>query len=237
MTTAPASNSDAAYRHIRAKLAGGEMEPGARMSNRRLAKELNISFIPVREALGRLESEGLVQHRGGEGAFVADPSQEEMVDLYEVREALECFALAKVAGRLDTKRIDQLREANQRIRDEVDSAMRNLGPRLMVSRDVAERVATFDAHFHLLILQSAGNRRILKIMEDLRILARIFARRFARRSADYYPTVVSTHEQIVDAIEAGDAAAAQRLLRDHLRHGLEEKLEAFRASRLETGDA
>ena len=94
--------SQKAYWHIHDKLSAGTLKPGFRLSNRAVAKEVGISFTPVREALNRLVSEGLLEYRAGLGVFVPECSRREIEELYEVREMLECAAVdgAGPVGRL-----------------------------------------------------------------------------------------------------------------------------------------
>ena len=76
-----------AYEYIRRQLLNGELSPGSRLCNRTLAEQIGMSFIPVREAISQLASEGLIEHRPRLGAFVLDPSREQIEELYDFREA------------------------------------------------------------------------------------------------------------------------------------------------------
>ena len=99
-----------AYDHIVAKLVTGELPPGSRLSNRALGVEIGVSAIPVREAISQLQSEGLVEVQAGAGAFVPEPSYEELLDIYDLREAVECHAIGKTGGVLDEDTLAELAE-------------------------------------------------------------------------------------------------------------------------------
>ena len=89
--------SEKAYDHIRQQVFSGELGPGDRLVNRALAKQLGTSFIPVREAISRLASEGLVKQVAGAGAFVRSFDRQEISEIYDVRELFEPFAAAQAA--------------------------------------------------------------------------------------------------------------------------------------------
>ncbi|MEM7603659.1 MAG: GntR family transcriptional regulator, partial [Verrucomicrobiota bacterium] len=91
------SLSEKAYQHIRSRVFTGELAPGDRLVNRTLADELGTSFIPVREAISRLASEGLVKQVAGAGAFVRSFDRQEVSEIYDVRELIEPFAAAQAA--------------------------------------------------------------------------------------------------------------------------------------------
>ena len=87
-----------AYKYIYEKLVGGQLLPGSRLSNRGVAKEAGMSFTPVREALNRLVSEGMLEYRQGLGVFVPTPSMREIREIYELREILESAAVSRVCA-------------------------------------------------------------------------------------------------------------------------------------------
>jgi DNA-binding GntR family transcriptional regulator len=103
-----ASATQRAYDHVRKQLANGELEPGARLVTRSLAQELGISLNPVREALTRLASERLVEHVPGAGTFVRRLDAQEIRDLYGLREAIECHAVAEAVRHISPVELDEL---------------------------------------------------------------------------------------------------------------------------------
>ncbi|MFT5131428.1 MAG: DNA-binding GntR family transcriptional regulator, partial [Rhodothermales bacterium] len=102
------SVADRAYQYLRAKLARGEMPPGTRLVTRQIAEAVSGSLSPVREAITRLISEGLVAHFPGGGAYVKQPSQNEVRELYDVRAKLEEMAVQLAVPHLNESQIQGL---------------------------------------------------------------------------------------------------------------------------------
>ena len=112
------------YGHLRAEILAGRLEPGAELAEVALSEQLGVSRGPLREAIGRLASEGLVTVRPRRGAVVRSLSKEEFVELYQVREALEMLAVRLAVPRLgpeDVAALERLVEemAAHAERDEV----------------------------------------------------------------------------------------------------------------------
>src|SRR5258708_6678592 len=89
-----------AYKHIHGKLLAGEMPAGHVVSEHSLAREIGISRTPVREAIRRLEQEGILEQVPRYGTIVRRPERRDLEELYQLREALEPYAVAQAAGRL-----------------------------------------------------------------------------------------------------------------------------------------
>ena len=85
------------YEQIREQIQTGKLSPGTRLVNRKLAGEMGTSMVPIREALNRLTSEGLLEHLPGGGNFVRKLTRKEIIQLYEFRESLETFAAREAA--------------------------------------------------------------------------------------------------------------------------------------------
>ncbi len=206
-----------AYEHIRSRLLSGQLSPGSQLRNRALAEEIGVSQIPVREAISQLVSEGLAEFRPRLGAFVVELRTRDLEELYDLREALECHAVAKAVERRSDESLEDLErhtELLQRIVDEVDRAAKTAWT---VEQIDAWMMA--EAGFHLALLRTAGNRRAMKTVSDLRIMTQIFGRRWRHPSLDELRTVCREHKMLVDAIRRSDAAAACELMRKHLRRG------------------
>lgn len=105
------------YEYIRTKLLEGRIPPGTRISSRALAREIGVSFIPVREAIAQLASEGLVAHEAGVGTFGNRVGRDELRELYELREALELHAVVYAAQRIDERGLAEMKGWNEAMRD------------------------------------------------------------------------------------------------------------------------
>jgi DNA-binding GntR family transcriptional regulator len=193
---------DQVYASIRQRIADETLPRGVRLHQEDLAAELGVSRTPVREALRRLAAEGLVEMRTNRGARVANLEPGDIRLPYEARLVVEPGA-ARLAARGSTP------EAQERMRRAI-AAQRKAIP------DVK---ATFDANreFHLALVHASGNPFLVQIVEQLwlrRIGAPIYehqAETPERMHAD-----ADEHEQILLAIAAADARAAETLTRRHV---------------------
>ena len=198
------NNAQRAYEHVFGKLVSGQYKPGTRLRYGPIGKEIGVSATPVREAIGRLASQGYVSLVPNLGAVVREPDRDEIVELYEIRTALECCAVQKAASNRTTQQLDYLVELLTQMRQFAtllrDDKLAVLSPEQM------NHYLAVDESFHAYIMQLAGNKRLLKMVRDLRILARIF--RDYERDRPRFKQVVSTyryHAQLVNAIRKGSA--------------------------------
>lgn len=197
---------DRAYAELKALIQGGTFKPGDFLSERQLAEELNMSKTPVRSALERLESEGFVVISPQQGIVVRELSLQEIVDLFDIRVALETFTVRKIAGKLTPPQAAEL-QANLDAQAE--------GVR---TQDVASAPG-LDAEFHLLLSRFLDNQEILRSMLQLqdklhRIVSRISQRNPARMHTSY-----EEHQAIADAVMAGDGDLAAERVVQHLEFG------------------
>ena len=205
-----ASVVDQVYAAIRERILSGAIERGGRVHQEDIAAELGVSRTPVREALRRLAAEGLIEMRTNRGARVADLSEADMRQPYEARLVVEPGAARLAAQR-------GLREPQQRMRRAV-AAQRKAIP------DV-ERSFLANREFHIALVEASGNPFLLQFIEHLwvaRIGEAIYEHQAEtpgqmRQDAD-------EHEQILEAIAAGDARAAETLTRRHIADALKRSL-------------
>jgi phosphonate utilization transcriptional regulator len=190
-------------REIERRILGGELVPGAKLNEAELAMAMGVSRGPVREAFRALEQAGLVHTQKNRGVFVRQVSLEEADEIYEVRAALE----AQI-GRLAAKRItpDQL----ERLRGIV-KRMHSVGR----SRD-ADAYFPLNLEFHEVLADAAANRALAANYRRVVNELNLYRRETLTRNVDIIPVSTQDHEAIVNAIAKGDAAAAERLLYDHV---------------------
>ncbi len=215
-----------AYEHIRSKLLAGQLPAGAAVSELALAQEIGISRTPVREAIGRLVAEGLLEHIPGRGTVVIHPTRRDIVELYELREALEVYAVGKAARqRLHAEDALKLRSLCEQIRAMAEALRSSGRPRL--DDEEMQRFLAADMKFHMLLLQAAGNLRIMKVVADTRLLTRIFSYRREGHDAALLEQIHRYHHDVLEAVEAGDAARAMERLGEHIRASMRERLETY----------
>ncbi len=213
-----------AYHHILRKLLSGDLPPGARLSNRALAAEIGISFIPVREAMSRLTTEGFVEHRPGIGVFVTLPSRLEIAELYDLREALECHAVTRAIQNLSQADLDEMTRQNDVLREHAALAQLESG----WDPEQAEPCIHADMKIHMTILTAAGNTRVMRTVAELRVMSRILARawQFNRPGPDA-DLICGHHAELIAALGQKERDAATEILRTHIQDGCQEALWAY----------
>lgn len=225
------SLKDRAYSHIRTKLLSGEYSPGSQLSHRMLAKEIGVSFTPVREALSQLASEGLVESKPRMGTFVAKCSREELVELYDLREALEGHAAETAAGRLSDADLEEMQRCNDAQRQVIEELEASGGGRW--TADLADRFATADAALHLVLLRAAGNRRTLHLIGELRVMTHIFGHRNRTPRLESMKDAHETHQRIIEALRVGDPGESRAAMVASIRRGCSQALEQYDRVRIE----
>lgn len=216
---------DLAYRHLQAKLSRGELPGGMALSEVPLSQELGISRTPVREAIGLLVAEGFLEQIPNRGTVVRQLARRDIIELYELREALEIYAVGK-ATRIGLGSTEHL--ALQEQVNEIGHLRKKLlksGQERLTDDQMLE-LGTADIRFHNLILRLAGNGRILKVVSDSRLLIRIFALPHQGHDAEQLAGIMKYHHQILEAIFAGNEDVAKRLLAEHITISLRERIDA-----------
>jgi DNA-binding GntR family transcriptional regulator len=199
--------SDRALERITEQIIRGDLEPGARVQEAVLARQLGISRGPLREAIRRLEGRGLLVRVPHIGVKVASPSLEEILDLYMMREVLEGLACRLAAERLSDTELKRLRGV---LFDHSDHADVKAGTGYYQSPG--------DQDFHFQIIEGSRQVRLIEtLLGDLYQQLRIFRYRSSvapgRAKAAY-----DEHVGILEALEKRDGAQAEQLMREHLRH-------------------
>jgi len=183
--------------------------------NRTIAQELGVSVIPVREALARLSSEGLLEHVSGAGSYVRALDSRELVKLYNFREHLEVFAVAEAAKNAQGYQIQQM----QRCCENSANALKRIeAAKNLESRSKAvEGWVQADAAFHSAIIDAADNMWLTMAVERLRVLAHVSRAKPRNVDISIYKNTLREHVAIAKAIEKHDVSKAETLMRKHIR--------------------
>jgi DNA-binding GntR family transcriptional regulator len=213
------NHSQRAYRHLRQKLLDGSVPPGSRLSYGSIGREIGVSATPVREAVGQLASEGFVELVPQLGAVVRSLTRGEAVELYELREAIETFAVRRAAENMSPRQLAELAE-NLRVSGQLVAKVRRSGKKT-AARSVAAPFHALDLAFHMILLEAAGNRRMLKVVGDSHILTRIFQADRHSFRLDILEATQAEHESIARAVEDRDGAAAAAAMSRHIRNSLD----------------
>jgi DNA-binding GntR family transcriptional regulator len=192
-----------AYDEIRRRILNGEFIPSSPISEYQLAAELNFSRTPVREALKRLEEEGLVWSIPNKGTFIAELSAQDIMEIYQVREGLEGMAALIAAEQMSEKDI-QLLEKEIALLNELKFTGR------------VDEIFQCDIRLHKLIIESTQNIRLGKILatlDDQMHRVRIFF----SQTPDWLQAVIQDHTTLVEKIKARDGKGAENAMVQHLR--------------------
>ncbi len=193
------------YDALRAQITSNRLRPGVKLTHEGLASTLNVSRTPVREALERLHQEGFVTKLPRRGFFVAEIDEEEVRELFEMREALELYALRHSMARglkpADLKRLDQFTLNYKKTLEQEDA---------MPERMWADR------EWHLTLASCANNKALLRTLQS------IFERLALKFRTDGFPVSRSAealreHENMMAALRAPDTETAERLLAAHIQ--------------------
>jgi DNA-binding GntR family transcriptional regulator len=220
------SQKGKAYRYIRSRILSGKLGGGDVLSELVLSKEVGISRTPIREAMSQLVSEGLLEQLPGRGTFVTRLTRTDLVELFELREALEVYAVRKAAQEslplADCERLEQLCAELAAIAKSLEQSAEK-----RLNADQMELFLTIDLHFHLLLLRTAGNRKILKVIHDTHLMISIFAIRRPGHDLNQLRTILEYHRGILEAVKAGDQARAAEICTGHIRASRQERLDAY----------
>lgn len=219
-----ANDSERVYERVRQAIIEGEYEPGSRLVEQRVAEDLDVSRTPVREAVRRLESEGLVIVERNRGAQVRPLSESEIADLYAVRARLESLGAELAASRAEASDVAALRQAAEAFEETVESVAD--GRR---GKQAIRRLDAANAEFHGTLLVASRHRRIRRLVAGA-VDAPLVFQALQRFDAAELRRSSLFHHLIVDAVEAGESDRAGRLMTEHVLQGRDTLLERVRAA-------
>ena len=208
----PLSIPKSSYEQLKSKIIEGHLDPGKRLTEEHLAKELGVSRTPIREALRRLETEGLIKPLAKRGFVVAGESKEEVEELFEIRAVLEGYSLRILCGCVSEETFKEL----NRCIHKAEEALRE---------DQIEKVFLQNTRFHdtlhdLVVLKGRLHRLIVDMRNNV-LRYRI--------NTLHYPhggrKAIDGHRKIVLSLRLGDPDLCERLMREHIQ---EAKADALR---------
>lgn len=194
---------------LRRKILRGELVPGEKLREIKLAGELGVSRTPVREAIRQLENEGLVVMLPHRGAQVASITQRELADVLEVRRSLEKLAISCAVKRMTKEDERKLLAAEKHFESVVRA--KNVG--------IIELGAA-DEGFHEVIYSSTGNRRLMQILSNLREQMYRFRVEYMK-NASVREELIEEHARIVQAIRERDEEKAVAYMDEHIVRQME----------------
>lgn len=207
-SAASVTKSELAYHRVREKILAGEFSPGSVINQATLARAIGISTTPLREALRRLDAEGLVALDAHRDARVTELKAEEARDLFEVRRSLDTFAASLAAQRRTKADIAELRRAAE-----------GLEP-LPADPEYAQLL--HHRRFHAAIYRASHNDLLIEMLEGLWDKADRY-RRLAletERAPKARARKAEEHRMLMESVIVGDAEAAERVMREHIDSSL-----------------
>ncbi len=219
------SLSQIAYRNIRQRLLDASLLAGDKVSEAGIAREIGVSRTPVREAIRRLQEEGVLYQIPSSGTFVAEPNRAQVIEAYEIRLALEGFAVGKATRRMKpgermelSSLCDKMHAAIKAFRDSGDEVLNG---------ELLKSFLTADLAFHLLLLRAADNQSALKIVADAHVRNRVFGYKTHRRDLHHLAWAWLVHARIARAVRQRDSKRARYWMRRHIHDSLRDALAAF----------
>ncbi|WP_130607701.1 GntR family transcriptional regulator [Cohnella abietis] len=198
------SLSEQVYLSLRESIVRGEFYPGFRLLVLEISNSLNISQAPVREAMERLKQEGLLVSKHNKGSFVAEIRQEELEEIYELREIIEWNAIKKsLPGLLDSD-IAYLSEVFEKMKQaaEIDDLFQFID---------------LDMEFHRFFYFKSGNKTILQIWDQINVKIKRF---LAIANKLYYSdlmTIAEGHLPLIEALQRRNEEEIEKLFMQHLK--------------------
>lgn len=195
------------YDYLFNAIRSGDIKPGQTLTERGLAEKIGVSRTPVREAIRKLEEQGIVTHEPHKGVKVITLSEEKVAQLYDVRELLEGLAVRRLAERQTPQMIEELRGFIEKAEKEA------------VENNIRE-LAEINSEFHLALARLSGNVYLETIMNMLQ--TQISLMMSASLSTSGRPLQnIEEHKGLIDAIRSGDGEFAESIAKHHVRKARE----------------
>lgn len=196
-----------AAQRIRAMITDGRLEPGIRVPEKQLCEQFGISRTPLREALKVLSSEGFVELLPNRGARVVKLTRRMLQDTLDVMSALEGLSGELACQHVSSEEIDHVRHLHEQ---------------MLAHYEAGDLTAYFrvNQRIHETLVAAARNEMLIEMYDNLNERVRRF--RFSEQmSPELWATVVSEHQQIIEALESRDSRRLGEILRGHLKHKLD----------------
>ena len=205
---------DVVFNTLRQAILKGELKPGERLMEIQLANKLGVSRTPVREAIRKLELEGLVLMIPRKGAEVAEITRQDMEDVLEVRTALEELAVKDACDHITDAQLSELKKASNEFKKA-----------LLEGKDLVT-CADADMHFHDVILSATNNRRLIQMLNNLSEQMYRYRMEYLKDERTH-KTLIEEHDAIRRALKKHDkvkAGAAIRVDIDNQKRSILESL-------------
>ena len=193
---------DVVFNTLRKAILRGELKPGERLMEIQLANKLGVSRTPIREAIRKLELEGLVLMIPRKGAEVAQITEKNMQDVLEVRKALEELSVQLACERITPEQVEEMKLAAEEFR------------KVLKSGDVT-KIAEADVKFHDVIFAATNNQRLVTLLNNLREQMYRFRVEYLKQK-ECYPQLLEEHDKLIALISGGNVEEACEIMGRHI---------------------
>ena len=193
---------DVVFNTLRQAILRGELKPGERLMEIQLANKLGVSRTPIREAIRKLELEGLVLMIPRKGAEVADISEKSLRDVLEVRKVLEELAVKLTCDKIKSAQIGELRHAAEGFR------------KTLKSSDITQ-IAEADVRFHDVIYEATDNQKLIQLLNNLREQMYRYRVEYLKND-DVYPALIEEHQKIYEGLKRKDKETVVKIVGNHV---------------------
>jgi len=192
---------------IRQRILNGTYGPHEYVRESSVAKELQVSRTPVREALRELVSEGWLEAIPHHGCRVVSWTEADAREVFDIRLVLEPLAVGAACRRISPELLAHLRKLCRE--------MERVSERVLTDPEARNRLAELNHEFHQQLIEASGNRRLVSLLESL-VRSSVIRRNFANYEMAHLRRSMAHHDEILQALEAGNAQWAESLMRTHL---------------------
>ncbi|WP_270284192.1 GntR family transcriptional regulator [[Clostridium] scindens] len=206
---------DVVFNTLRQAILRGELKPGERLMEIQLANKLGVSRTPIREAIRKLELEGLVLMIPRKGAEVAEITEKSLRDVLEVRRALEELAVQLACEKITKEEMRELERVAKEFQQVVNSS------------DITE-IAEVDVCFHDIIYTATDNQKLIQLLNNLREQMYRYRVEYLKRDG-VFPQLIAEHEAIIRHIENNEKEKATEVMCRHIDNQVETVIDVIRA--------
>lgn len=208
---------DVVFNTLRHAILKGELEPGERLMEIALAQKLGVSRTPIREAIRKLELEGLVVMVPRKGAEVADITEKDLRDVLEVRTALEELSIELAMKNMTDEDYENLKNASKSFAKDSEG-------------DDLIKIAEADVAFHEVIYMATGNKRLIQMINNLREQMYRYRLEYIKDKSTH-ARLVEEHERIIEAMQKQDVNAAKAAIKLHVENQEENILKSIKVKK------
>lgn len=210
---------DVVFNTLRQAILRGELKPGERLMEIQLANKLGVSRTPIREAIRKLELEGLVLMIPRRGAEVAQITEKSLRDVLEVRRALEELAVQLACLRMTPEGVEDLKKAAKEFEQ------------VLGDEDITV-VAEADVAFHDLIYLATDNQRLISLLNNFREQMYRYRVEYLKKT-EFHAKLLKEHQEIIAAIENGEGDRAKEVTSRHIENQVEVVSDTLRGNATE----